>query len=129
MPSVLVSILELILLVSNKEISFLPNYILVLGFNLLQVYMIVYIFSRIEERLFSLTKSAYIALMGLVLFMFMPVPSGLSRIVLDASYIIFVLEAYILLNYSDKRFWRLASWVFTVICFVEFVGYLIVNFM
>ncbi|MBR1540661.1 MAG: hypothetical protein IJ629_05855 [Clostridia bacterium] len=128
MPTVVVSILELLLIVSNKVIPFIPNYLVVLGFNLLQIYMIIYMFARMEG-LFNLTKSAYIALLGLVMIILMPVPSTLNVTILDLSYLIFVLEAYIVLNYSDRRFWRLASWVFTITCLFEFVGSIIVNFV
>lgn len=127
-PSVIISILELIFVLSNISLYFFPNYIMMLGFNLLQIYMIVYIFSRIDEKFFGLTKSAYIVLIMLVLLIFMPVPSSLKKgVYLDCLYILFVLENYIVLNYSDKRFWRLASWVFTIICAFEFIGYLIVT--
>ncbi|MBR2289496.1 MAG: hypothetical protein IJ867_02545 [Clostridia bacterium] len=128
-PTVIVSILELILIVANKTIGLLPNYLLVLGFNLLQIEIIIYIFARIEERLFSLTKAAYVALLGLLLFMFMPVPSGLTGNSLNFAYLLFTLEAYLVLNYSDKRFWRLASWVFTVVCLFDFVQGIIVKFV
>ena len=128
MPTVVVSILELLLIVSNKVIPFIPNYLMVLGFNLLQIYMIIYAFARMEG-IFGLTKSAYIALFGLVMIILMPVPFTLSTTFLDLSYLVFVLEAYIVLNYSDRRFWRLASWVFTIICLFEFVGSIIVNFV
>ena len=128
-PTVIVSILELILIVSNKSIAFLPNYIIILGFNLLQIFMVIYAFSRIEEKMFGLVKSIYVTLICLVVLMFMPIPASLNKTILDLSYIIFVLEAYIILNYSDRRFWKLASWVFTVICLFEFIGYLIVKFM
>ena len=127
--TVIISILELIWIVSNKMIVFLPNYIFVLGFHLLQIYMLLYIFSRIEKPLFNLTKAAYVTLIGLLLLLLMPVPKKIGYIALNLSYIVFVLEAYMVLNYSDKRFWRLASWVFTVICLFDFVGYTIVNFM
>ena len=128
-PTVIISVLELIFIALNIMIEFLPNYIFVLGFHLLQIYMILYIFARIETRLFDLTKSAYVALIGLFFLMFMPAPKKISYVALNLSYIVFVLESYIILNYTDKRFWRLASWVFTVICIFEFVGYGIVNFM
>ena len=129
MITVIISILELLLLISNINIAFLPKYILVLGFNLIQIFMIIYIFSRVEDKLFSLTKSAYISIIGLVIMMFLPKPTGLNRSFTDLSYIIFVLESYIILNYSDRRFWRLASWVFTIICLFEFIGYSIVKFV
>lgn len=128
-PNVMVSILELILIVSNKTISFIPNYVMVVGFNLLQIYMIIYLFARVKEKMFSLTKSAYIALFGLLILMFIPVPSTMSKLFLNLSYMLFVVEAYIVLNYSDKRFWRLASWSFTIICLFDFIGYGIVNFL
>lgn len=128
-PSVIISILQIILLVSNIKFSFLPNYIFALGFNLLQIYMVIYIFSRIEEKLFNLIKSAYISLLSLVFLIFLPKPTGLNLNFIDLSYIIFILESYIVLNYSDRRFWRLASWVFTVICFLETSAFLIVKIM
>lgn len=128
-PIIFVSILELIFLAANISISILPNYILILGFNLLQIYMILYFMARVEEKLFSLTKAAYVALAGLVIYMFMPIPTNLNKIILDLSYIVFVLEAYVVLNYADKRFWRLTSWVFTIICLFDFAGSFIVNFM
>jgi len=127
--TVVISILELIWIVTNKTFEFLPNYIFVLGFHLLQIDMLLYIFSRIEKPLFNLTKAAYVTLIVLLLLIFMPVPKKISYIALNLSYIAFVLEAYIVLNYSDKRFWRLASWVFTVICLFDFIGCIIVNFM
>ena len=40
---------------------------------------------------------------------------------------IFVLESFIFLNYSDKRFWRVASVVFPIITLIESVGLLIVK--
>lgn len=126
-PTCIISILELIIIFSNIKIFFLPNYIFILGFNLLQIYMIIYIFSRINEKMFSLTKSAYISLIGLVILLFFPIPNGLNKSLIELSYIIFVIESYILLNYSDRRFWRLASWFFTIICFIEFFGYIIVK--
>ena len=46
-PTCIISILELIIIVSNFKIEFLPNYISLIGFNLLQIYMIIYTFSRI----------------------------------------------------------------------------------
>lgn len=128
-PTVLISFLELILIIANINIVFLPKYILIFAFNLLQNYMIVYIFSQIEEKLFSLTSSAYITLLALLVYMFVPVVPGTTKITLNLSYVIFVLKTYIILNYSDKRFWRLASWVFTVICLFDFASCLIVNFM
>ena len=118
-----------ILIIANINIVFLPKYILIFAFNLLQNYMIVYIFSQIEEKLFSLTSSAYITLLALLVYMFVPVVPGTTKITLNLSYVIFVLKTYIILNYSDKRFWRLASWVFTVICLFDFASCLIVNFM
>jgi len=128
-PTVIVSFLELILIVLNKPIAFLPNYILVLGFNLLQVYMLLYIFARVEEKLFGLIKSGYVALAGLVLYWFIPRPSNLAWYFVNFTYLFYTLEAYIVLNYSDRRFWRLASWVFTVICLFDFVTYSIVKFV
>ena len=128
-PCVLVSILELIIVGANINLVIIPNYIFVLGFNLLQIFMIIYIFARVEKRLFNLSQSAYITLIGLILLMFMPIVNVKNKMILDISYIVFVMETYIILNYSDKRFWRLASWVFTVICFFDFFGYLIVNFV
>lgn len=125
--SVLVSIVQLIILVSNIRIGVLPNYILALGFNLLQIYMLVYIFSNLEDRFFNLSKSAYISLGLLVFFMFMPIPKEINSMFVELSYIIFVLETYIVLNYSDKRFWRLASWIFTLICVLQSVAFLIVK--
>ena len=127
--NVLVSILELIFIVSNVKIEFLPNYIFIIGFNLLQIYMLLYIFSRFEKRLFNLTKSAYFVLIALVIFMFMPFPKDFGDIFINLSYIIFVLETYIFLNCYDKRFLRLTSWVFTIICLLQFTGDLIVKFM
>ena len=124
----LVSIIELIILLFNVNFSFLPNYIFALGFHLLQIFMIVYIFSNLEERFFNLIKSAYITLIVLVIAALMPKPKMNSMLV-DVSYILFVFESYILLNYSDRRFWRLGSWVFTLICISESIGYLIVNFL
>lgn len=127
--TVLVSILELIVLLLNLKIVFLPNYILALGFNLLQIFITIYIFSNLEERFFSLVKASYISLIGLVLLMFMPFDKSLNQTCKDLAYITFVLESFIVLNYSDKRFWRLGSWVFSIICFAETIGYLIVNFV
>lgn len=129
LPTVIVSILEMILLVSNLKIGFLPNYITALGFGLLQIFMMIYIFANVEEKFFNLIKSAYISLLGLALLMFVPAYEGLKSIFLDLSYIIFVLEIYIALNYTDKRFWRLSSWVFTVITVLQSVGFIIVNFV
>ena len=127
--TVLVSILELIILLLNLNIVFLPNYILSLGFNLLQIFMIVYIFSNLEEKFFNLIKASYISLIGLVILVFMPLVKSLKQTYLDLSYIMFVLESFIVLNYSDKRFWRLGSWVFSAICLLECIGYLIVKFV
>ena len=107
----------------------MPNYIFALGFHLLQIFMIVYIFANLEERFFSLVKSSYISLIGLVLLIFMPFKKGLHRSFIDLAYIMFVLESFIILNYSDKRFWRLGSWVFSVICLLKTIGYFIVNFV
>lgn len=128
-PSVIVSILELIVIASNIKLAIIPNYILALGFSLLQIYMIVYIFANIEERLFTLVKAAYISLFFLVVVALIPMLDGLNRIILNFAYLIFTLEAYIVLNYSDKRFWRLASWVFTAISALEFIGYFVINFI
>ncbi len=128
-PTVIVSIIDLMIISLNVRFPFLPNYILSLGFSLLQIYMMIYIFSNIEKKLFGMIKSAYISLIFLVILMFIPVPVSLNRIFIDLSYIIFVLESYIILNYSDKRFWRLGSWVFTVISILQVAGFLIVNFM
>ena len=124
----LVSTLELIVLLFNVDLKILPNYIFSVGFNLLQIFMIIYIFSNLEEKFFNLIKSAYITLAGLVIIALMP-RVNVNRMLLEASYMIFVLEAYILLNYSDKRFWRLASWMYTLVCVSECIGYLIVNFL
>lgn len=125
----LVSILELIILLLNIKFSFLPNYIFALSFNLLQIFMIIYTFANLDERYFGLVKTAYITLILLVILALMPRLKKLNATLLDISYIIFVLESYIVLNYSDKRFWRLGSWVFTIICISESIGYLIVKFM
>ena len=94
---------------------------------MLQIYMLVYIFSNLEEKFFNLIKSAYISLGLLVFFMFMPIPKEINSMFVELSYIIFVLETYIVLNYSDKRFWRLASWIFTLICVLQSVAFLIVK--
>lgn len=123
-----VSILELIILLFNVSFDFLPNYIFALGFSLLQIFMIVYIFSNLEVKFFNLVKSAYITLIGLVIVALMP-RAKINLMLVDVSYMLFVFEAYILLNYSDRRFWRLGSWVFTLICVSESIGYLIVNFL
>lgn len=127
--SVIVSVFQLIILLSNIKIEVLPNYIFALGFNLLQIYMLVYIFSNLEEKFFNLIKSAYIALILLVFFMFMPIPKEINSMLIELFYMIFVLETYIVLNYSDKRFWRLASWIFTLICVLQSIAFLIVKFV
>ncbi len=125
MPSILVSIIELIILISNKISWFIPNYILALGFALLQIYMIIYIFANIEEKLFSLKKASYISILGIIFILLVPFPNKIfsinSRII---PYCIFIVESIILLNYTDKRFCRLGSWLFTVICLFEFIGYI-----
>jgi hypothetical protein len=127
-PTIIVSILELIVLLSNKLNWFIPNYIIALGFAILQIYMIVYIFANIEERLFSLTKSAYISLLGIILILLMPFPTEFSNVrSRTLPYIMFIIESYLLLNYTDKRFWRLTSWLMTIICLFESIGYLVVN--
>lgn len=128
-PTTIVSILELIYIVSNFTIPFIPKYIFVLGFNLLQVYMIIYFFSKMEEKLFSMTKSAYITLIALVFIVLLPVPKNLSENGKNIVYLIFSLESYIVLNYSDKRFWRLASWVFTIICLFSFISSIILYYV
>lgn len=128
-PTILVSIIELFFLVSKANLSFIPNCIFSLGFDLLQIFMVVYIFSRIEEKYFGLVKSSYISLIGLVFLLFMPVAKGINNAGIEVSYIIFVLESYLLLNYQDIRFKKLASFVFTLICLGEFIGYSIVNFL
>lgn len=128
-PTVLISIVELILIVSNIKISFLPKNILIFLFNLLQNYMIIYIFSRVNEKLFTLTKSAYITLICLLFYMFLPAPSDISKLQLNLLYWIFVLKTFIILNYTDKRFLRLASWAFTVVCLYDFAQSVIVKFV
>ena len=122
MPTVIVSIIEILLLLSNKIYFGVPNYILSIGFALLQIYMIVYIFANIEEKLFDLKKSSYIAILGVIVVLLMPFPAPISNINNRViPYAIFVTECFMLLNYTDKRFWRLASWLFTLICVFESV--------
>ena len=123
MPTVIVTCFYVIFMVSNKiTLLGIPNYILGIGLALLQIYMIVYIFSRIEERLFDLKKASYLSIIIGLLILIMPFPKAISSIRNRVNpYAIFITECFIILNYSDKRFWRLASWVFSVICVFESV--------
>jgi hypothetical protein len=127
-PTIIVSILELIILLSNKFVGVIPNYIFSLGFAVLQIYMIVYIFANIEEKLFTLKQASYISLLGIIVILLLPFPNAISTVRDRAlPYIMFVIESFMLLNYADKRFWRLSSWIMTIICLFESISYLVVN--
>jgi hypothetical protein len=126
----IVSVIEIILLITGKLSFVVPNYILAIGFALLQIYMIIYIFANVKDKMFNMIKSAYVSILGIIVIMLAPFPSAISEINKRViPYMIFVLESFIVLNYTDKRFWRLASWVFTIICLFETIGYMIVKFV
>jgi hypothetical protein len=130
MLSSIVSVIEIILLITDKLSFVLPNYILAIGFALLQIYMIIYIMANIKERIFTMIQAAYVSLLGIIVIMIVPFPSAISEIKkIVIPYMIFVLESFIMLNYTDKRFWKLASWVFTIICLFETIGCMIVKFL
>lgn len=129
-PTIIISIIEIMILIINKTAFIVPNYILSIGFSVLQIYIVVYIFSNVKEKLFDLKKSTYIAISGVVVLLMMPFPREISDIVKrDIPYMIFVTESVMVLNYTDRRFWKLASWIFTVLTLFESIGFLIVNFV
>lgn len=126
-PTVIISFLLLILSFWNLPIPSIVKDILILVFNLLQVVMILYTFSKVKEKYFNLKTASFVPIIGLAILMLIPIKSSL--IILQRIYfMIFVLKAYIVLNYSDRRFLRLGSWVFTLVCILELVE-VIVNFV
>lgn len=130
MPTLLISLILLVLLVMGKISWLVPNYIMSISVALIQIYMMIYIFANAQERIASLTRAAYVSLAGIIFILLLPFPETISSIKgRELPYLIFVLESYIVLNYTDKRFWRVASWIFPFITLFETIGYLIVNFM
>jgi len=129
-PTAIISIIELILILSNKITWLIPNYIFTIGFALLQIYMLIYIFSNITERLLSLKTASYIAIFLGIIVLIVPFPKVIGPILSRMlPYSIFVLESYMLLNYTDKRFWRLTSWIITFITLFESIAYLVSNYI
>lgn len=131
-PTIISSILGIISISGSKLIfeNLVPNYIIAFGVELLQLYMMLYIFSNIEEKVSNLMKSAYISLATIVFVFIIKFPECISD--LNQKYIptvIIVMESFILINFSDKRFVKLASIVFPAIVLFESIGRLIVNFM
>lgn len=130
MPTLLISLLEIVLLTTGKLQNIIPNYILAISISLIQIYMMIYIFANVEERVFSLIKSAYIALAGIIFILLVPFPTKIASINgRQIPYLFFVVESFIVLNYTDKRFWRVASWIFPFITIFETISYLIVNIL
>lgn len=131
-PAIISSILGIITIVSGRFIlkDLAPNYIIAFGIELLQLYMMLYIFSNIEEKIGNLIKSAYISLITILFVFIVKFPECISD--LNQKYIptiIIVMESFILINFSDKRFIKLASVLFPIIVLFESIGRLIVNFM
>lgn len=130
MPTVISSILQIILLCIGKISYIVPNYILGISIALIQIYMMIYIFSNVEEKVCDLKVASYISVAGIIFIMLVPFPSVISEIKSRViPYMIFVLESFIVLNYTDKRFWKLASWVFTFMTIFETIGWICVNFV
>jgi len=90
----------------------------------------IYIFSNITERLLSLKTASYIAIFLGIIVLIVPFPKVIGPILSRMlPYSIFVLESYMLLNYTDKRFWRLTSWIITFITLFESIAYLVSNYI
>ncbi len=105
-----------------------PNYIMALSISILQIYMMIYIFANVEEKVFSLKASMYVSLAGIIAFLLIKFPTPFTTIRgKTRPYMIFVLESFIFLNYSDKRFWRVATVVYPIIVLIESIGFLVMK--
>ncbi len=128
----IISILQIIS-VTSKNLFFAniaPNYIMVLGIALLQIYIMLYFFANIDERLFNLKTTAYISIAGILFLLLIKFPGPLAPIGNRMGpAMIFALESFVFLNYYDKRFVKLATIVFPFITLIESIGLLIVKIM
>ena len=130
LPTLLASIAFVIIMLSNKLDAIIPNYFMMIGFSILQIYIIAFIFANVDYKLFKMIKASYLAVIIPIIVYILPIP---SKVLIfngrDVAYVIAVTESAMILNYTDRRFWRLMSWTVTVIAGIEFIGSIIVNFV
>lgn len=130
LPTMLASIVFVIIVLSNKLDGIIPNYFMMIGFSILQIYIIAYIFSNVDYKLFKMVRASYLAVLIPIIVYILPIP---NKVLIfkgkDVAYVLAVTQSAMILNYTDRRFWRLMSWTITVTMAIEFVGTLIVNFV
>lgn len=128
----IISILQVISISSSKALfeNIAPNYIMSLGVALLQIYIMLYFFANVEEKLFKLKTTTYISIIGILFLLLIKFPTPLSPIEnrMGAA-MVFTLESFVFLNYYDKRFIKIASVTFPIITLIESIGLLIVKIM
>ncbi len=104
--------------------NIIPPYIMAISVSLAQIYLLIYFFANVKEKLFNIKTAAYATLAYLVLVAIMNVPKAVStRIMLSCMALGTTLECFLLCKYDDIRIQKIAPVIYGVITLIGFVAY------
>lgn len=106
--------------------NLVPPYIMAISIALAQIYIMIYFFANVKEKIFGMKTAAYATLAYLVLVAIINVPKEISnRLMLSCMALGTTLECFLLSKYDDVRMQKIAPVVYGIITLVGFIGTLV----
>ncbi len=104
--------------------NIIPPYIMAISVSLAQIYLLIYFFANIKEKLFKLKRAGYVTLIYLVFVAIMNVPKAVStRAMLSCMALGPTLECFLLCKYDDLRIQKIAPVIYGIITLIGFIAY------
>lgn len=124
LPLTIVGILQIMCAMMLSNI--IPTYIMAISVSLCQIYLIIYFFANIKEKMFSMKKAGYITIAYLVFVAIMNVPKAVStRIMLSYMALGTTLECFLLCKYEDIRIQKIVPIIYGIITLIGFIAALV----
>ena len=124
LPIVFVTIAQIVGAVWISKI--VPPYIMAISVALAQIYIMIYFFANVKEKVFSLKTAIYITLGYLVFVALMTVPKAVStRLMLFFMGIGTTLECFAVCKYEDMRYQKIAPIVYGIFTLIGFIAYIV----
>lgn len=121
LPMVIVGILQIV--ASTFISKIVPIYIMGISVSLCQIYLLIYFFANVKEKVFSIKGAGYATIAYLVLVATITVPEAVSsRIMLSTMALGTTLESFIFCKYDDPRMQKIAPTIYGIITLIGFIA-------
>ena len=125
LPMVIIGILQIV--VSAFISSIVPVYITAISVSLCQIYLMIYFFANVKEKIFSMKGAGYATIIYLVLVAVITVPEAISsRLMLSFMALGTTLESFLFCKYDDPRVQKIAPTIYGIITLIGFIVTIIV---